>query len=55
MLKISIRVDAKKPSAAKAFDMKAHKKRFAELRPRRIARPRPQDHDGHGNIRFTMD
>ena len=52
MLTIKLKVKKAAPSKLWKFDLKAHKKRLIELRPRRI---KPAGYDGHGNIRFTMD
>ena len=52
--KTEVKAKAEAPKK-KMFDMTGHKKRFAELKPRMLRRPRPEEHDGHGNIRFKMD
>lgn len=58
MLKLKIKVAKAENGEYKKnglrFDFVAHKKRLVDLKPRRI-KPIPSDHDGHGNLRFTMD
>jgi hypothetical protein len=52
MLKIKLKVERQAPVKRLGFDFKGHKKRLVELKPRR---PKPADHDGHGNIRYAVD
>ena len=58
MLKLKIKVAKAENGVEKkngfGFDFKAHRKRLVDLKPRRV-KPIPSDHDGHGNLRFTMD